>query len=72
MSAGMARLAGGYTTMVGPTTEYGRRVELGFVGRDSLGRNYNQQPYPYFGPAVTETRVAAQGIAIRNWTAATQ
>lgn len=66
------KIAGGYTTMVGPTTEYGRRVELGFVGRDSLGRNYNQPPYPYFGPAVEEVRVEAQGIAIANWASATR
>lgn len=28
-----------------------RRLEYGFVGPDSLGRNYNQPPYPHFGPA---------------------
>lgn len=27
---------------------YARRIELGFTGTDSLGRNYNQPPYPYF------------------------
>lgn len=31
---------------------YSRRLELGFYGTDSLGRTYNQQPYPYFSRAV--------------------
>lgn len=30
----------------------GRRLEFGFVGVDSLGRHYNQPPYPHFGPAL--------------------
>lgn len=27
------------------------RLEYGFVGVDSLGRQYDQQPYPHHGPA---------------------
>lgn len=27
------------------------RLEYGFVGRDVLGRNYNQPPYPHWAPA---------------------
>ncbi|OLN21710.1 hypothetical protein BTO30_13485 [Domibacillus antri] len=27
---------------------YARRLELGFTGKDSLGRAYNMQPRPYF------------------------
>lgn len=68
----IVKIAGGFTTSVGPTTEYGRRVELGFVGIDSLGRVYNQRPYPYFGPAVQEVRVRAHEIAVTNWAAATR
>lgn len=30
---------------------YARRLELGFVGKDRLGRRYNQRPYPYLRPA---------------------
>lgn len=30
---------------------YGRRVEKGFYGRDSLGRIFAQRAYPYFDPA---------------------
>lgn len=29
-----------------------RRLEYGFVGTDSMGRTYDQQPYPHMGPAV--------------------
>lgn len=36
---------------IGPTVIYGRRVELGFVGADSLGRVYDQPGRPYLGPA---------------------
>lgn len=71
-SSPMAKLAGGYSTMVGPTTIYGRRVELGFRGTDSRGRNYDQPAYPYFGPAVKEVRVRSREIAITNWAAATR
>lgn len=42
---------GGWQTKVGPTAVYGRRIELGFSGADSLGRVYKQPPYPYFTPA---------------------
>lgn len=28
-----------------------RRLEYGFVGPDSIGRVYNQPPYPHFAPA---------------------
>ncbi len=31
---------------------YSRRLELGFYGTDSLGRSYNQPPYPFFSRAV--------------------
>lgn len=30
------------------------RLEYGFVGLDSLGRRYNQPPYPHWGPAVLD------------------
>lgn len=34
------------------STVYAARLEFGFYGTDSLGRNYNQPPYPFFGRAV--------------------
>lgn len=30
---------------------YARRVEYGFIGVDSLGRHYHQEPRPYMRPA---------------------
>lgn len=37
---------------IGSNAPQARRLELGFTGVDSLGRHYNQPPYPYLGPAV--------------------
>ena len=39
---------------VGTNAPQGRRLEFGFVGTDSLGRNYAQPAYPHFGPALDE------------------
>lgn len=63
---------GGAATVLGPRTIYGRRVELGFVGTDSLGRHYDQPPFPYFTPAVRATRTKVSQIARRRWTASTR
>ena len=38
--------------VVGTDVPYGPRLEFGFYGTDSLGRNYNQPPYPFFSRAV--------------------
>jgi len=48
---GPHRIGTAWEARVGPTVVYGRRVELGFDGTDSLGRTYHQPPYPYFAPA---------------------
>ena len=37
---------------VGTDRPQARRLEYGFVGADSLGRVYDQQPYPHHGPAL--------------------
>ncbi len=37
---------------VGTNAPQGRRLEFGFVGVDSLGRHYNQRPFPHLGRAV--------------------
>ena len=37
---------GAWSSKTGPTAAYGRRVELGFRGTDSLGRTYND-PHPF-------------------------
>lgn len=41
-----------YGAMEGPGADYARRLELGFSGTDSQGRNYNQQPRPFLKPAL--------------------
>lgn len=46
---------GGSYAVVGTNAPQGRRLEMGFVGTDSLGRRYSQPPYPHFGPALDET-----------------
>lgn len=33
----------GWRSETGPRTVYGRRIELGFKGTDSIGRSYNQE-----------------------------
>jgi hypothetical protein len=39
---------------IGTDLEYAARIEYGFSGRDSLGRNYDQPPKPYLRPAFDE------------------
>lgn len=46
--------AGWFAGAAGTNAVQGRRLELGFVGTDSLGRHYNQPPYPHVGPATEE------------------
>ena len=41
----------------GTNVEYALRLELGFVGTDSLGRRYDQAPRPYIRPALQNNRV---------------
>jgi hypothetical protein len=49
---------GGSTSegFVGTNAPQARRLELGFTGTDSLGRSYDQPPFPHFGPAADEVR----------------
>lgn len=47
-----ARIAGGAQVTVGTEAPQGRRLEWGFVGADSLGRVYNQPPFPHVQPAL--------------------
>jgi len=41
----------GLTVAVGSNVKYARRIEHGFVGKDKLGRRYNQSGKPYLYPA---------------------
>ena len=42
----------GFTAVVGSNAPQAARLEFGFHGADSLGRVYNQPPFPHFGPAI--------------------
>jgi hypothetical protein len=44
------------TGVVGTSKPQARRLEYGFIGPDSLGRIYDQPPYPHVGPAVETVR----------------
>ncbi|MFG3244206.1 hypothetical protein [Streptomyces sp. NPDC048157] len=46
------RLPYGALCTIGTSAPQGRRLEFGFVGPDSLGRVYNQPPFPHVGPAI--------------------
>ncbi|MEU9615850.1 HK97 gp10 family phage protein [Streptomyces sp. NPDC048209] len=46
------RLPYGAMCTIGTNAPQGRRLEFGFVGPDSLGRVYNQPPFPHVGPAI--------------------
>jgi hypothetical protein len=48
----VASAPGRDTWVVGTNAPQGPRLEYGFVGVDSIGRHYNQPPYPHVGPAV--------------------
>lgn len=43
-----------FSLKIGTNMEYGPRLEFGFVGRDSLGRNYSQAPRPFLRPSIRE------------------
>lgn len=44
------------TSVNGTNAPQGRRLEFGFVGMDSLGRVYDQPPFPHVGPAFDEIK----------------
>lgn len=43
---------GGVVGEIGTNAAQARRLEYGFFGPDSLGRQYRQPPYPHFQPAL--------------------
>lgn len=65
-----SQLTIGRTYYLGNTAAYARRLELGFVGTDSLGRQYNQQGRFVLrrtmerAPQIAEA--AARNVAARN------
>ena len=60
----------GWQSEVGPTVIYSRRLDLGFIGTDSLGRVYNQQPRPFFTPAWDSMLGKLPRIYAEEWTKA--
>ena len=58
---------GSWVSVTGPTIIYGRRIELGFHGADSLGRVYDQGPFPYFEPGFTESIADLDVLAREVW-----
>jgi HK97 gp10 family phage protein len=62
---------GSYMALIGPTVIYGRRVELGFHGADSLGRHYDQEGRPYLGDAYAEAMAGPlSAIFTKHWSLA--
>lgn len=55
ISLEVGRSASGTVAIVGTNAPQARRLEFGFVGSDSLGRHYNQPPYPHFEPPLAQT-----------------
>lgn len=50
----IALVGGMPSAIVGTVSPQGRRLEYGFVGPDSLGRHYNQPPFPHFDPPLAQ------------------
>ena len=47
------------------TAAYGRRIEFGFVGTDSLGRKYNQAPRAFVRDTVARADIIAGETLVR-------
>lgn len=61
------RLPYGAICTLGTMAPQGRRLEFGFTGTDSLGRHYNQPPFPHVQPALPylgETLMAQMRLAV--------
>lgn len=48
------------TGQIGTNAAQARRLEFGFFGPDSLGRQFAQSPRPHFAPAVPEIGALAE------------
>ena len=66
-SAPVRTSVGVYEQSIYPRAVYSRRIELGFKGTDSLGRNYNQPAYPYFRPGVDDSIPDFETIFLYEW-----
>ena len=59
--------AGRWSSQTGPTLVYSRRIELGFTGTDSLGRQYAQPPFPYLRPGLEKSAGELRELYVRKW-----
>lgn len=48
--------ANSQSVKVGTTVVYAPRVEFGFIGKDSLGREFNQPAKPFLRPALIDSK----------------
>jgi hypothetical protein len=59
---------GRWESTVHPSGPYYRRLELGFIGVDSIGRRYAQPPYPFMRPALDTYRMGLyRTAAVRGY-----
>lgn len=58
-------VVGVYGVARGPASAYARRLELGFVGRDTKGRLHNQLPRPFIKPAYQKNKRKIKQILTR-------
>ena len=56
-----------WSTTVGPTTVYGRRVELGYLGGGGGRGHQTTRPFPFLGPGVRNSTTRMQVIAATQW-----
>jgi hypothetical protein len=65
--ASTRRIPYGAMCTLGTDAPQGRRLEWGFTGTDSLGRSYNQPPFPHVEPAIGfigTTLMASMRVAV--------
>jgi hypothetical protein len=61
------RLPYGAACVFGTNQPQGRRLEFGFVGDDSLGRVYDQKPFPHVQPSmpfIEQTLMGSMRLAV--------
>lgn len=61
---------GQWQVSIAPTLIYGRRIELGFHGADSLGRVYDQPGFPFLKPGFDKALPILPRIFRDTWQAA--
>lgn len=58
-----------WMAQIGPSELYGRRVELGFHGTDSLGRHFDQDGNPYMERGFYQVAGQFTGVMTASWAA---